>query len=270
MKLSPLTIFLIFLSVGLAALSYGFFQMWMPNKEESGMYQTYVDQLQTEADKMPQAKKRVKEAKEMVDAEAAKWQKVVAVHTPPATLAQGGIDIGVQGWQLVVDARKYRNSIQTALNAQLRQGGVKVISGPEIPTPDESATSIVRNYFNFPFLKFPAVIFDLGAVTVQGTYEQICANVRSWSRMPNYLAVADGLRIDGTSPILTGTYNLTMVGYIRGSQVFPPVPELAGGNSAGGGGAAPGGGGGAARGGNTSPGGSTIRFGAGKAGTGGL
>ena len=64
--------------------------------------------------------------------------------------------------------------------------------------------------------------------------------------------------------------NLTMVGYIRGSQVFPPVPELAGGNNAGGGGAAPGGGGGAARGGNTSPGGSTIRFGAGKARTGGL
>lgn len=43
--------------------------------------------------------------------------------------------------------------------------------------------------------------------------------------MPNFLAVADGLQITGTSPVLTGTYNLTMVAFIRGDRVFPRVPD---------------------------------------------
>jgi hypothetical protein len=50
--------------------------------------------------------------------------------------------------------------------------------------------------------------------------------------MPNYLAVADGLQITGTTPTMTGRYNLTVVAYIRGDKIAPPVPE---------GGAAPGG-----------------------------
>ena len=43
--------------------------------------------------------------------------------------------------------------------------------------------------------------------------------------MPNYLAVADGLRLDGTSPNLTGTYNLTIVGFMRTKSLAPDVPE---------------------------------------------
>lgn len=240
MKLSPLTIFLIFLSVGLAALSFGFFQKWMPNKQESGFYQEYVNQLQTEADKMPQARRRRKTAEEMVNLEAQKWQTVVAAHTPTASLATGGIDVSVPGWQLAVDARRFRNSVQLALNKQLKRGGVKVITGPEIPEPSDSALNIVSSYFNYPAIPFPVVIYDLGAVTVEGTYEQIMANVRSWSNMPNYLAVADGLRLDGTSPILTGTYSVSMVGFIRGKEIFPMLPEMASGQAGAGG--VPGGG----------------------------
>lgn len=243
MKLSPLTIFLIFLSVGLAALSFGFFQKWMPNKQESGFYREYVSQLETEANKMPAARKRRKTAEEMVNAEAAKWQTVVGAHTPSESLATGGIDVSVPGWQLAVDSRKFRNSMQVALNKQLKQGGVKVIAGPEIPEPSDSALNIVSSYYNYPAIPFPVVIFDLGAVTVEGTYEQIMANVRSWSRMPNYLAVADGLRLDGTSPILTGTYSVSMVGYLRGKEIFPMLPELAGGQGGGTPGGGPAGGG---------------------------
>ena len=43
--------------------------------------------------------------------------------------------------------------------------------------------------------------------------------------MRNYLATTDGLTISGTSPNLTATYNLVVVGYIRGSEVAPVVPE---------------------------------------------
>ena len=51
---------------------------------------------------------------------------------------------------------------------------------------------------------------------------QIMANVRAYKSMPRYLAVADGLAISGTSPNLTGTYNLSIVGFIRtASSIFP-------------------------------------------------
>lgn len=234
MKLSPLTFFLIMLSIGLAAFSYGFFQHWMPNKKETGYYTTYVEQLQAEADKLPRAKKRVKDAEELVNAEAEKWTQVATVHTPPADLSKGGINLNVNAWQLTVDSRKYRNSVQIALNNQLRKGGVKIVgAGPQIPFPEDTASTIVANYFNYPFIPFPVVIFELGSVTVQGTYRQITDHVRAWSNMPNYLAVADGLRLDGTSPILTGTYNLTIVGYIQTKEVYPPVLEGSGGAQGG-------------------------------------
>ena len=54
--------------------------------------------------------------------------------------------------------------------------------------------------------------------------------------MPNYLAVADGLQITGTTPTMTGRYNLSIVAYIRGDKIAPPVPE---GGASGGGAPAP-------------------------------
>jgi len=56
------------------------------------------------------------------------------------------------------------------------------------------------------------------------------------------LAVADGLNLTGTAPILTGTYNLSVVGYIRSNIVYPGVKEGAPTTmpAGGGGGGAPG------------------------------
>jgi hypothetical protein len=117
------------------------------------------------------------------------------------------------------------------LNAQLKKGGVKVISGPEIPFPDESSTTLLASYFNFPPSKYPVVIWELGTVTVQGSYKQITANMRAWANFKGYLAVADGLALTGTSPNLTGTYNLVVVGFLRGNKFFGDVND--GGGAAG-------------------------------------
>jgi hypothetical protein len=156
-------------------------------------------------------------------------------------VALGGINIGVQAWQLTVDSKKFRNNIQRALNAQVRRGGVTVLAAPKVPEPDDSAATILANYYNYPAIKFPVVIFDLGTVSVRGTYKQIMDNVRSYSTMPRYLVVVDGLRIEGTAPVLTATYNLTLVGYIRGTKIYPPVPEgAASATNSGGGGGFPG------------------------------
>jgi hypothetical protein len=225
MKLSPWTIIIIGICTGLIALSAGFFLFWNPNISEAKMLREHNAKLQEQIDQEPQAEQRVKAATEEVQDIAHRWQQTVATRTPPPSVPLGGISLAVNRYQLTVDARKFRNSIQRAINRQVRAGGVTVISGPEIPSPTDDPATLVETYFNYPALGFPVAIFDLGTVTVQGTFEQIAANMSAWSRMPNYLAVADGLQITGTSPRLTGTYQLSIVAYIRGKIVHPQIPQ---------------------------------------------
>jgi hypothetical protein len=222
MKLSGWTIILLGLCLGLSVLSYALFQVYLPNQQATEYMQTYRAQLEAEAGKQRQADNRVQDAIQKVEDAAQAWNVYVATKTPPSSLASGGIDLYRNPYQLVVDSRKFRNSAQRAFNAQLRKGGVKIVSAPEIPQPPDSETDILPTYYNYPGLLFPVVIWDLGAITVTGTYDQIMRNVREWRNMPRYLAVADGLTISGTSPNLTGTYNVTLVGFIKGSQIYPP------------------------------------------------
>lgn len=252
MKLGALTIIIIGVAVSIVALSYGLFSNYMPNKAETKMYQDYGSALQTEANKSKQAQKRVKDAVDMVNASAQQWKQVVDTRTPPNNVAQGGIDLGVNPWQLVFDAKRYRNSIQLAVNQQVKKGGVKLPNGgPAIPDPGDDQATILAGFFNYPAIAFPVVIFDLGQITVTGTYEQIQANYTAWGRMPRYMAIVDGLQFTGTSPNLTATYNVQLLGFIRATDIFPPAPEASlavatagGGGGRGGRGGPPAGGGG--------------------------
>ncbi len=225
MKLSPFPIIFIGIAIAIIALSYGFFHHFVPNRQEAALWKEYGEKLQLEAGKRSKAVERVEKANRMVVAKANEWVDIVNRRTPPSSLAAGGIDLSVNAWQLTVDAPKFRNSMQRALNAQLRKGGVKVVTAPFIPEPSNQATSILANYFNYPALKFPAVMYYFGPITVEGTYEQISNHLKAYSSMPNYLAQTDGLSLSGTSPNLRGTYNLAIIGLIRGNEIFPPVPE---------------------------------------------
>jgi len=230
MKLSPLPIYLIGISIALVAASYGFFHQWMPNTTEAGRYAATSEELQNVVNQRPQAQKRVDEAIRLVESEAAKWRAIVALRTPAKSRAERGIDISVDPYQLIVDTQGFRNDIQRAVNAQLKAGGVTVVQGPYIPGPDATTPSneILRTFYNYPPYAFPVLIFDLGQVTVRGTYDQIKANVESYAKMPNYLAVTDGLALTGTGAELTATYNLSIVGFIRGTKIAAPLPEGAG------------------------------------------
>lgn len=243
MKLSPITIIILGIAVAVIALSYGFFWQVVPNLQEAHNFDQSRETLQTAADQLPMANKRVAQAKQLVETSVAQWRDIAMVRTPVENINQGGISLAVNAYQLSVDTQKYRNSVQKAVNARVRLGGVKVVNGPYVtgPAVDEPASQLLANYYNFGQYPFPVVIFDLGTVTVQGTYQQILANVRSWKNMPHYLAVTDGLQITGTSPVLTGTYNLQVVGFIRGKDIFPDVPEAAASTSGGGMGARAGG-----------------------------
>lgn len=226
MKLSPMTIILIGIAVFIMAITYGLFQHYIPNSTEAGYYRTFAEQLDAEGNNLPAAEKRLEKAQELVTTKASEWRAVVSTKTPQPDVYNRGVNLNVDAWQLTVDTKKFRDNIQRAINAQLVKGGVKVIgNGPQVPIPTDSATEVLAAFYNYPTIAFPVVIQELGQVTVEGTEAQIMENVRSWKNMPRYLAVASGLTISGTSPRLRGTYSVVLVGYIRGKEIFPAVPE---------------------------------------------
>lgn len=206
------------------ALGWGY-REWDPNMKEVRSWTAYRDQLIPESKKYPQAIKRVQDAEALATAKVNEWRNIAATRTLPPTLQQGGIDLSINGWQLLTQMPLFRNSIQKMVNNQLKVGGVKVLTGPTIPATPTDPNQIVSQYFNVPVLP-PVVIFDLGTITVQGTYKQITDNMRAWSRMPHFLAVADGLSLRGTSPRLIGTYAVSIVGFVQTTKpIFPAVPE---------------------------------------------
>lgn len=237
MKLAPATIYTFGVSIAVIAFAYGFFQQWLPNREEAKMYDAVKEEQDGVIAQKGKADKKVADARALVATKAAQWQGFVETKTPSKDLRNGGIDISVDPYQLALDTPKFRNSVQRAINAQLKKGGVTVVNGPFVPglTQTDSVGGILATYYNYPAFPFPIVIYDLGTVTLRGTYKQIADNVRAWSRMPRYLAITDALAISGTSPNLQATYNLSLVGFIRGDKVFGPIPEGAGGAATAGG-----------------------------------
>lgn len=229
----PFTLFIILVCLSLIVLCYAFVDHYQPYEHAAANFNANADQAQTIGDQKPQAQKRVDNAKQMVIAENDTWAAIVEQHSPSTSVNTGGINIGENSFQLVHDAPEFRNSIQRAVNRQIKSGGVKVLVGPYVTDPPQESDQILASYFNYPAIPFPVVIFNLGQVQVQGTWDQIMRNFKSWASMPSYFAVADGLRIDGTSPYLTGTYNVTIVGYIKGKSVFPTIPSGSVGGSSG-------------------------------------
>jgi len=136
MKLSALTIYILGISLFIILVSYAYLMVYQPNMEKAKNNADYKTALKTEVDKFKQTQKRVDQAKQMVETKAAEWNVVVATHTPPTTVKDGGIDLSVNPFQLTVDTQIYRNNIQRAVNAQVRKGGVRVVNGPSIPQPD--------------------------------------------------------------------------------------------------------------------------------------
>lgn len=203
------------------------FRYWMPNQEiaqnKVAVHNSYV----TEVNKLNAAVKKKQAAVEAIKQAEAAWLPYVATKTPPQSLGQGGININVNRYQLLLDTKKFRDSVQIALNTQLKKGGVKVISGPRIPgvTDQDAPNGVLASYYNYPSAPFPVVIYDLGQVSVQGSYEQIMENMRAWSGMPNYLAVAHNLSLSGTAPQLSATYDLSLVGYIKYDGIYGNVPD---------------------------------------------
>lgn len=232
----PYTWLIVCICLGVIVLGFGMTR-YFPEEDAAAQYNSNADQATAIGNQMPQAKQRVKNAVTLINGMASEWSSSLLQHSPGTSLASGGINIGENPFQLVVDAPKFRNSVQRQVNHQIKAGGVKVLVGPYVTDPPQTSDTILASYFNYPAIPFPVTIFNLGQVQVQGTWDQIMKNYQSWAHMPNFYAVSDGLQIAGTAPYLTGTYSVSIVGYIRGKNIFPTVPTLAVSGSTGGGGA---------------------------------
>lgn len=227
MKISPLTIFVGWLAIAMITLTYGFSKR-APIMEEVANYIKYRDGMIQQQKLWPQAVKKVNDATTLGKKEVAEWQQISSSQTLPAPPMAGSIDLSMDDEHLAEHIVDYRNQLQEMLNNQVKAGGVTVIQGPVIPPPPTTGDQIVSTYFHFPPQTAPVLVFDLGSVTVQGTFAQISENMKAWSRMPHFLAVADGLRMQGTAPKLTATYQVSIVGFVAvpsTKYIFPPMPD---------------------------------------------
>jgi hypothetical protein len=226
-SLLPRTIWLIGISFSVIVLAASLIRYWLPMNEEAAAKVANYNAFVTESNKLSQVVKKKQKAVEIAKLAEAKWRPYVETRTPSNNTANSGININVNPYQLLLDTKRFRNSVQIALNKQLGVGGVRDIEGPRIigVTDGDSPNGVLASYYNYPAVPFPVVIYDLGQVQVKGTYDQIMKHVRSWSNMPRYLAVTQGLALTGTAPTLTATYNLTLVGFIRHDGIYPQVPD---------------------------------------------
>ena len=224
LKLSGWVFVVAGLFIGLTILAYGYFQFYAPDTLEAGYVNDYAQQMETEAAKLPATKKRLENAQKRVEEMAEQWRQVAeqkSVH------GSGFIDLTQDPLALTVNAPALRDKIQLAVNRQVKLGGVTVVTGPFVTRPTNDAVGLMNSYFNYDRLPYPVLLFELGQVTVRGTFEQIAKNVQAWSNMPDYFAVADGLSITGTSHQLTATYNVVIVGFppgkVNGGMNMPLV-----------------------------------------------
>ncbi|MEO7453602.1 MAG: hypothetical protein ABIV13_02430 [Fimbriimonadales bacterium] len=233
-RLSALT----YVIVGVVLMAMIFGGFWFlkirREKEEIGYYAKKSAELDVinSQDSQNRAVERVRNAMQQVrDAEVA-WKQVTSWRTPAA----GTFNMTPNRWQLVVNTRRWHGRAEADLNRWVRRNGVTMTSPARllVPYPTDQPNDLVQFYFNYPALPFPVAIWDMGTITVQGTWDQIMQNVRSWSTIPGYIASVRGLSITGTGSRLQGTYGLTVVVYVNTPYVSGGpgenggVPQLGG------------------------------------------
>ena len=123
MKLSFWTSIIMAISIAVGILSFAIFHQTLPTLKAADNYVQYRALLDTEAAKATQAQQRVDKAMQVVRQKANIWNGYVATRTPANDVNRGGINLAVNPYQLLVDTQKYRNSVQRAVNAQIKRGG---------------------------------------------------------------------------------------------------------------------------------------------------
>jgi len=140
------------------------------------------------------------------------WKTIVATRTPPTSVQGGGIDLNVNatnsGSPLERSeqhpARDRRADTQ-GWNQSLKRTVHRFRSIQNGP-----ANAVLPAFYNYPRSASRVVIFDLGSITVQGTYQQIHGPPQAYKSMPH--TWRDGwLAIEWDFSVMTGVYNLSII-----------------------------------------------------------
>lgn len=225
-KLSPIT-FVVTGLILIAVIWAGFWWLSIgPGKTEIGFWEEQNEKLDKIISPASQkkAQERVLDALETVQRAEIEWKQVADTKTPSA----GRMSLITQRWQTVVNARRWHATVEQDLRRWIARNGVRVIAppgGPFVPYPTSQPNDLIAYYFNYPALPFPVAIWDLGQVTVQGTYTQVINNVRSWNKIPGYIASVRGVSLEGTGNTIRATYGLTVLAYVNTPWVFAGPAE---------------------------------------------
>jgi Tfp pilus assembly protein PilO len=203
-----------------------YFAVIKPQGEELAAQTSRRDSRQAKADEKPQADADLKKAKQEVLEAQRDWQRYERALMPQIQI--GDLMVGIQ--------QLWREQIKTLgpLTDQFLKADktVQVLqSNIQLPAPPEDPNAVNQ----------PLFVYNLGQVSVQGTFENILRHVERWNRF-NRLVLVDGLSLSGNSPSLVGQYNLTCYVFTQGDTPGPAIPQAgAGGRPGGLGGGRPGG-----------------------------
>lgn len=204
-----------------------------PNKQALEYQTQHNDQLQTIVDQLPAAQRRVAEAEQEKQNVTAAWAQYILRKSPPQSL----INLAQNRWRLSTQFQTvFVPKLRAALVSHIAASKVRMLKGPGLPGTPDDPNQIVELYFMYPTMPYPVAFFPCGQIQVQGNFNQILAHVQSWNNLPNYIALTDGLVLQGTSPNLTGTYNLWLLVYPRGQYIDAQKVPWNGGGDAGAGG----------------------------------
>lgn len=196
-----------------------------PEREEVKAYREVNQKLDAIISPSSQesARRRVADALKAVNEAQTQWKMIAKTKTP----SRGKFNLLDHRWQLTVNARAWHSSVEADLKRWIAKSGVRVLQptndqgevGPFVPFPTDNANDLVESYFNYPALPYPVAVWDLGTMTVEGTYSQIVRHVRSWTDIPGYIASVRGLSLEGTDNRIKGSYNLVVVAFINTDMV---------------------------------------------------
>jgi hypothetical protein len=214
-----------------------YFLMIKPDSAALDLQNQRNEELQAVVDSRSRAQERVDTANEEQRKVMREWARYIARKSPPKST----INLDQDRWRLTTQFRTFRTKLSDDLASFMRKSGVEVLAPPTVPDFGDNPNKLVTDYFHYGTLKFPCAVLSCGTVSVRGTFERILRHVERWNDLPNYIALADGLTLQGTSPNLIGTYNLLVIVYPRGEHInADAVPWITGAGEAAGMGAMPG------------------------------
>ena len=203
------------LTVITAALIY--FLLIKPSMESLAEQTAKYEQRKAVAEKMPQAQKARKTAETQIAAAKADWAVYDRQLMPNIDISN--LIIGHQqllNEQIVVLIPKVEKFLQA-------DKSVQVVSAALTP-PATSGDPNVVNKKEFTY--------DLGTVSVAGTFPAILKHAERWNRFDRLILVT-GLTLSGNSPRLVGTYSLRCFEITHGEKPGDPIPQAAAGAGGG-------------------------------------